>query len=367
MTTQQTSYQPPNWDTYTFGIWQPWWWFAGDVAVGARAPMVDFESPCFECPPGTGAEYEQYSGRTDGAGTHYLQIDFDGPDVDLPSTVTAEATVQDVNRQAWSSRTSLLVHAARDYVGLRSDRTFVEQGTPIRYDAVVTDVDGNLVPGRTITVTAGRLEWGYENGEWQEQLVDEQECTLTSTTDASDGSMRCEFATTIGGTYRITAVVADETGHRNRTQTTTWVSGGPGLPTRGVAQEQVTIVPDRETYAPGETAELLVQAPFAPASGLMTVVHRGIVSTQRFDAADGSAVLQIPIDDGDMPEPRRPDRHGRHDRPDGRRRHATSRLTAATGLRHRPDHAVGPAGDAGADRDRRHRPWTRSPPAPTRR
>ena len=263
--------------------------------------MVDFESPCFECPPGTGAEYEQYSGRTDGAGTHYLQIDFDGPDVDLPSTVTAEATVHDVNRQAWSSRTNLLVHAARDYVGLRSDRTFVEQGTPIRYDAVVTDVDGNLVPGRTITVTAGRVEWGYENGEWQEQLVDEQECTLTSTADATDGSMRCEFPTTIGGTYRITAVVADETGHRNRTQTTTWVSGGPGLPTRGVAQEQVTIVPDRETYAPGETAELLVQAPFAPASGLMTVIHRGIVSTQRFDAADGSAVLQIPIDDGDIP------------------------------------------------------------------
>ena len=68
----------------------------------------------------------------------------------------------------------------------------------------------------------------YENGEWQEQLADEQECTLTSTADATDGSMRCEFPTTIGGTYRITAVVADDTGHRNRTQTTTWVSGGPG-------------------------------------------------------------------------------------------------------------------------------------------
>ena len=60
-------------------------------------------------------------------------------------------------------------------------------------------------------------------------------------------------------------------------------------------------MPDRETYAPGDTAELLVQAPFAPASGLMTVIKRGIVSTQRFDAADGSAVLQIPVDDGDVP------------------------------------------------------------------
>ena len=315
-------------------------------------PRSNPTSPCFECPPGVaGTEYKQYSGRTDGAGTHYLQIDFDSPEVDLPSTVTAEATVQDVNRQAWSSRTSLLVHAARYYVGLRSDRTFVEQGTPIRYDAVVTDVDGNLVPGRTITVTAGRVEWGYENGQSQEQLVDEQECTLTSTADATDGSMRCEFPTTIGGTYRITAVVADDTGHRNRTQTTTWVSGGTGLPTRDVAQEQVTIVPDRETYAPGETAELLVQAPFAPATGLMTVIKRGIVSTQRFDAADGSAVLQIPVDDGDVPNVVVQIDMVGTTRAHRRRRHAAPRLAAATGVRNRPDHTRRPAGDAGADRD----------------
>ena len=297
--TTQTSYQPPNWDEYTFGVWHPWW-FADEFAIGSRA-VGDFVSPCFDCPPGMGTDYQQYTGATDGSGTHYLQVDFDGPDVDLPNTVTAEATVQDVNRQAWSSRTSLLVHAARQYIGLRSDRTFVEQGTPMRFDAVVTDIDGALVAGRPVTVTAGRVEWGYSNGEWQEDVVDEQECTLDSTADATDGSMRCEFTTSIGGTYRVTAIVTDETGHRNRTQTTMWVSGGPGLPTRGVDQQAVTVVPDRETYAPGETAELLVQAPFAPATGLMTVMKRGIVSTQRFDVTDGSAVLQIPIDDGDVP------------------------------------------------------------------
>jgi uncharacterized protein YfaS (alpha-2-macroglobulin family) len=297
--TTETSYQPPNWDDYTFGVWHPWW-FADDFAIGSRA-LGDFASPCFDCPPGMGTDYQQYTGTTDGSGTHYLQVDFDGPDVDLPNTVTAEATVEDVNRQAWSSRTSLLVHAAREYVGLRTDRTFVEQGSPIRYDAVVTDLDGALVAGRPVTVTAGRVEWGYADGEWQEQIVDEQQCALTSTADATDQSMRCEFPTSIGGTYRVTAIVTDETGHRNRTQTTMWVSGGPGLPTRDVDQQAVTVVPDHETYAPGDTAELLVQAPFAPATGLMTVIKRGIVSTQRFDATDGSAVLQIPIDDGDVP------------------------------------------------------------------
>ena len=42
----------------------------------------------------------------------------------------AEARVMDVNNQAWAATTSLLVHPAELYVGLRSDATFVEQGDP---------------------------------------------------------------------------------------------------------------------------------------------------------------------------------------------------------------------------------------------
>ena len=60
-------------------------------------------------------------------------------------------------------------------------------------------------------------------------------------------------------------------------------------------------MPDQREYAPGDTAELLVQAPFAPATGLMTVITARHRQHPAFDAADGSAVLQIPIDDGDVP------------------------------------------------------------------
>jgi hypothetical protein len=57
----------------------------------------------------------EYHGTTDADGSHYLQLDFedaDGALPDLPVVVTAEATVTDVNRQAWADRTNLLVHAA---------------------------------------------------------------------------------------------------------------------------------------------------------------------------------------------------------------------------------------------------------------
>jgi alpha-2-macroglobulin len=166
---------------------------------------------------------------------------------------------------------------------------------------VVTDVDGEIVPGRAIEVVAGRIEWVQSGGEWTEQLADEQTCTVTSTGDATDGSMRCEFTTEVGGEYRITAVVEDDSGRSNRTQLTQWVSGGEGRPTRGVEQEQVTIVPDAETYQPGDTAELLVQAPFSPAHGIVTVVRGEIVSTESFTADDGSAVVEIPIEDEWIP------------------------------------------------------------------
>ena len=304
VSTTETSYSPPNWSDYTFGIWTPWW--QHDIGFGGpgieRASASDGDI-CFDCGPypGFGTEYEEFSGVTDGDGHHFLQIDFDGPDVDLPRSVTAEATVFDVNRQAFADRVDLLVHPAQYYVGLKSDRAFVEAGTPIRIDAVITDVDGATVAGRDFTVTAARVEWGYTDGQWGEQLVDEQTCALTSTDDATDASMRCEFTAEVGGTYRVTSVVVDDTGHRNRTERTQWVSGGTSRPNRGVQQEAITMVPDRETYAPGDEAEILVQAPFAPAYGLLTVVRGGVISTETFEAEDGSAVLRVPIEDEYVP------------------------------------------------------------------
>jgi uncharacterized protein YfaS (alpha-2-macroglobulin family) len=299
VTTTRTTYRPPGWDDYQFGIWQPWW-YAGEAGFGAAA---GFDGDwCVDCPPGGATEYDELAGRTDAAGSHYLEFELGATDADLPSSVTAEATVLDVDRQAWASRTDLLVHPADVYVGLRSDRTFVEAGTPIRYGAVVTDIDGTAVAGAAVEVTAGRIEWSTRGGESTEQVVDPVTCAFTSSADPSDGSMVCEFPTEVGGEYRVTAVVTDASGRHNRTQSTMWVAGAGAAPTRRVEQEQLTIVPDRETYVVGDTAEVLVQAPFDAVSGLMTISHHQIVRTEPFSVDDGSAVLEIPIDDDAVPE-----------------------------------------------------------------
>jgi uncharacterized protein YfaS (alpha-2-macroglobulin family) len=96
VTSTPTNYNPPNWPDFTFGIWQPWWWYS---------EMSYYGGP-------SGAQYETFTGTTDVTGNHYLRLDFEAMETPRPSSVLAEATVIDINRQAWSGTTSLLVHPA---------------------------------------------------------------------------------------------------------------------------------------------------------------------------------------------------------------------------------------------------------------
>ncbi|MCB0085080.1 MAG: hypothetical protein KDE47_29270, partial [Caldilineaceae bacterium] len=277
-----TNYTPPNWSGYIFGSWTPWWGYYGP----------DF---------GGNGSYYLYNSRTDAAGAHYLKLEFASADEPRPYSVQADAAVMDVNRQSWAASTTLLVHPADVYVGLRSDFTFVEQGTPLEVEAVAVDIDGNAVSGRTINMHAARLEWKYKNGQWNEEEADVQECTLTSSAFPSESPTVCTFATEQGGTYRITATVEDEQGRLNQTIMTRWVSGGKRPPARQVEREEATLIPDKEEYQPGDTAEILVQAPFAPAEGLLTVSRNGVLYTERFQMASESTVLQVPIEERHIP------------------------------------------------------------------
>ncbi len=72
-------------------------------------------------------------------------------------------------------------------------------------------------------------------------------------------------------TYQVTATIVDAKGRPNQTKLTFWVSGGEKPPAREVKQERVQLIPDKKDYAAGDTAEILVQAPFYPAEAVVIV------------------------------------------------------------------------------------------------
>ena len=293
VSTRRASYSPPNWSDFTFGVWQPWWhYYYEDWAwsSGAGSGPDDRRSAS-----GT----KTFFGKTDGSGTHYLYMDFEGDGDHLPTTVTARAEVLDVNRQQWASSTSFLVHSAGLYIGVRSAQTFVRAGDGIDIEAVVTDIDGNPIAGRPFEITAARVDDQFVEGRWVEVALDTETCETTS----RHTPVECEFEADTGGRYRISAHVADDAGRTSRSEMTRWVAGGSsGVRSQRVELEAASLIPDSETYEAGDVAEILVDSTFASGTGLLTIAHNQIIELRTFEIADHTAVLEVPITDDHVPQ-----------------------------------------------------------------
>ncbi len=276
VTSTPTNYTPPNRSDFNFGTWTPWW---------------------YDRPSYGGGNSQNFAGRTDAAGKHNLRIDFDSVSPIRATTITAQAVVQDVNRQAIAGSTTLLVHPSEAYVGIRSPRMFVQKGEPLVVETIATDIDGKLMVGREIRMRAVLIDWAFENGEWKERETAPQDCVVRS----GNNPVQCSFRTNEGGRYRVTASILDDRERRNESQMTLWVAGGKSEPQRDVAQEKVELIPNQKEYESGQTAEILVQTPFFPAEAIVTLQRSGLVSTERFTMTTASHTLKIPINEAYVP------------------------------------------------------------------
>ncbi|HEX7330872.1 MAG TPA: Ig-like domain-containing protein [Pyrinomonadaceae bacterium] len=237
------------------------------------------------------------AGVTDATGKHRLHIDFDRANPAWPWSITATASVSDVNRQQWTSRTTLLVHPADLYVGLKSDKAFVQLGQPLPVQSIVTDLDGKLIEGREIRMIATRLKWRQEKGDWIHVDTDPQECLIRSSASA----VTCTFQPKEGGEYRVKASIRDDRERRNESELTVWVSGATSPLPADFEEEEVQLIADRKDYKAGDTAEILVQAPFYPAEGVLSVRRSGILKVERFRMEQAATTLRVQVEEGWTP------------------------------------------------------------------
>lgn len=276
----QTTYSPPNHEDFTFGTFVPWWRnYSQNLPRGASFP----------------AQY--LSGTTDANGKHRVNLDFLSANPARPYILRTTASTQDVNRQTIADTKTFLIHPSNYYVGLRSGKTFVRQNEPLKIDAITTDIDGKIVKDAPITIKAELKNWQGVGGNWQQVVIDTQTCQIKSAADA----VQCNFSAKAGGTFVISATVLDEKERPNTSEITVWVAGGTSAPKRGVEQESAELIPDKKEYAPGDTAEILLNAPFFPAEAMMTLERNGIIKTERFSINEPTKILQIPVEERYLP------------------------------------------------------------------
>ena len=144
-----------------------------------------------------------------------------------------------------------------------------------------------------------RLAWEFMDGTWQE--VESRRADCARSLSAAE-PVTCRFETTEGGEYRISAEVRDDA-RTPQPQRVYALGQRRRRASRSATceMETVVLVPDKEDYQPGDTAKVLVQAPFTPAEGLLTVSRSGILYTERFTLDNGTATLEIPIEESYLP------------------------------------------------------------------
>jgi uncharacterized protein YfaS (alpha-2-macroglobulin family) len=273
-----TNYTPPNREDFTFGKFIPWWHSDGESESEQTTT-------------------ENFKGATDAGGKHFLALDFTSANPARPFSVSAEARVEDVNRQTFAASTNLLVHPSELYVGIRTPKTFVGQGETFRVETITTDIDGRAVAGAAVSIVAELKDWEQIKGEWQETTVDTQTCEVRS----ENAPVACEFKPKQGGRFTIKASVSDKNARRNESEIQVWAAGGKSEPVLEVEKETVEMIPGKKTYAPGDVAEILVNAPFYPAEGVLTLRRNGVVRTERFTMNEASTILKIPVEEAFLP------------------------------------------------------------------
>lgn len=270
----QASFTPPGRDSFIFGFWEPWWHHYG------WAPRSSL-----------GGVHHVVQGATDSRGMHRVAITEKSVKPERATSIEATATVADVNRQRWTARASMLVHSATTYVGVKPERMFVDPNKALKLELIAVDLDGKPVANAPVHVTATRHGYVVKDGQYTMESVKTDEVTL----DSKDKVFDWSFTPRQGGRYQIRAEVRDSKGRLNVTDLSVWVSGEKQPDNNAIAKQELTLIPSKKSYAAGETAEILVQSPVAKGQGIAVVGRNGILSSQRFDVVDGSAMLKLPL------------------------------------------------------------------------
>jgi hypothetical protein len=260
-----TSYSPAGWSDFSFGSESCWW-----------LPNADSDST-------PSSNHTELSGFTDALGKDSIDLKVTKTKEPLPVSCTCDATVTDVNRQEWTATMALLLHPASVYVGIKPVSTFYQQGKPVDFNYVVTDLDGKVVPGRKVNVQLANVD----------DKTDKPESI-----DVTSGDLQAKLsfpAPTKGGMYKIVATVTDDRGRNNETKVVAWIEKSQTSSKSKIEKQKLLLIPDHKTYKVGETAQINISAPFPNAHGLLTVRKQGLCSTISIESDKSSFTMQLPI------------------------------------------------------------------------
>ncbi len=225
--------------------------------------------------------------------------------VKQPWTYEIEATITDTDRQQLSNRASVDVHVADAYVGVRTGTGLGKVGDPVSVQVVTVTPAGEARPGATVKLTAARRTWDVirekaMDGTWRWVNTPKDEPVGAGTVKTAAQPATWSFSPKEGGYYVVRAESGGTNGAVTVAEAGVYVLGGEVSWARSDTRT-LELVPDKRSYAPGETARVLVKAPKAGMQALVTVEREGVWSRRVIELTSTAQAVDIPITAAMMP------------------------------------------------------------------
>lgn len=251
-------------------------------------------------------------GVLDGEGRTVLSHPLEDPD-DSGRTYLyrVEASVQDPTRQEIAGRGFAVVHPAEFYIGTRVKKAsesgwtrFVAAGESSRAEILLLTPEGKPRDGEAgeLTLRLLRREWkvarqrgigGRISNNWEEEIIPVREETLTL--KAGEATAEWDFVPDKAGYYTLEIIGRDGEGRIAKTEMTLYASGAQWVKWQNRDPGKIELVTDRDLYAPGDTARIMVQSPLEKGRYLLTIEREGILEERMIDLEGSASVIEIPI------------------------------------------------------------------------
>ncbi len=223
-----------------------------------------------------------------------------------PYTYTLEGEVTDVSRQTIAGRASFPVHPAPWYLGLKRPSYFVDMKDGLATEVVAVTPRGEIAPGVKAAVTLLQVQWnsvrraeGDGMYTWESQRVEKERWKGDITTGAAPVPVQVPLAE--GGYYILSVTAGDEQGRRTTTEVDFYCLGPGYTAWARYDHNRIDLVPEKQTYQPGETARIMIKSPWEKATALLTTEREGIRTHREFQLTSTQQTVSVPITEGEIP------------------------------------------------------------------
>jgi len=211
------------------------------------------------------------------------------------------AVVTDANRQAVTAGTSVLVHPASFYIGVKKSGSeyFWRAGRPVTLDVIAVRPTGERVENVSVNGVIMRREWHRvrrerngvvrEVGSWVTDTV--ATCRVLTQRDPA----QCHFTPQQGGSYIVAFTAKDDAGREARTGMWQWAAGAGWVPWRDDTQLKIDVIADRQRYSVGDTATVMIASPFTDVEAWVTIERERVLESRRIRITDGATTIKVPI------------------------------------------------------------------------